>query len=200
MTKFMYIDILDLLSAQAFALVMQSGSVALKETSGAIIDLAILRAGPRTTNGPTLAQCIKKQLPALQKSIEALLLKGLFEQGEQGLKLAAQQGYISVFPALGLSPQELFKTTPSIVQNYESLKESVVKRLIKCTAEMLGFDESTIELHHRFITDLGADSLDTIELVMALEDVFTIELSDEEAESIVTLNDAVNVIMKKSPT
>lgn len=60
--------------------------------------------------------------------------------------------------------------------------------------EQLGVDESEVTPEAHFIDDLGADSLDTVELVMALEEEFGIEISDEDAEKIQTVGDAVKYI------
>ncbi len=64
-------------------------------------------------------------------------------------------------------------------------------------AENLGVDEAEVKMEAAFIEDLGADSLDTVELVMALEDEFGIEIPDEEAEKIRTVGDAVKFIEDK---
>ncbi|MCZ6473880.1 MAG: acyl carrier protein [SAR324 cluster bacterium] len=66
-----------------------------------------------------------------------------------------------------------------------------VKQII---AEQLGVDEPEIKNESSFIDDLGADSLDTVELVMALEEEFGLEIPDEEAEKITTVQDAVTYI------
>ena len=60
--------------------------------------------------------------------------------------------------------------------------------------EQLGVDESEVTPEAHFIDDLGADSLDTVELVMALEEEFGIEISDEDAEKIQTVGDALKYI------
>ncbi len=60
--------------------------------------------------------------------------------------------------------------------------------------EQLGVDEGDVTPEAHFIDDLGADSLDTVELVMALEEEFNIEISDEDAEKIQTVGDAVKYI------
>lgn len=60
--------------------------------------------------------------------------------------------------------------------------------------EQLGVDEAEVKDEAKFVDDLGADSLDTVELVMALEEEFGTEISDEDAEKIVTVGDAVKYI------
>lgn len=62
--------------------------------------------------------------------------------------------------------------------------------------EQLGVDESEVTPEAHFIDDLGADSLDTVELVMALEEEFGIEISDEDAEKIQTVGDVMKFIDK----
>jgi acyl carrier protein len=69
--------------------------------------------------------------------------------------------------------------------------ENKVKKIV---AEHLGVDEGKIASNSSFIDDLGADSLDQVELVMAFEEEFGCEIPDEEAEKIVTVQDAVKYI------
>jgi acyl carrier protein len=69
--------------------------------------------------------------------------------------------------------------------------EAKVKNII---AEQLGVSEEEIKGTSSFIEDLGADSLDIVELVMAMEEEFEVEIPDEEAENIKTVQDAVNYI------
>ncbi|MBW4599553.1 MAG: acyl carrier protein [Calothrix sp. FI2-JRJ7] len=64
-------------------------------------------------------------------------------------------------------------------------------------AEQLAVDVHTITLNTNLIQDLGADSLDAVELIMALEEEFDIEIPDEDAEKITTIQQAVNYISKK---
>ncbi|MDY6832461.1 MAG: acyl carrier protein [Thermodesulfobacteriota bacterium] len=72
--------------------------------------------------------------------------------------------------------------------------EDKVKRIL---AERLEIDFSEIRPDAEFINDLGADSLDIVELLMSLEDEFDIEISDDEAEQIMTVKDAVEFITKR---
>jgi acyl carrier protein len=67
----------------------------------------------------------------------------------------------------------------------------IEQRVKKIVAEQLGVAEDEIKLESSFVDDLGADSLDTVELVMALEDEFEIESPDEQAEKITTVKQAV---------
>ena len=67
-------------------------------------------------------------------------------------------------------------------------------RVIKIVAEQLGLSESNILLSSHFIEDLGADSLDTVELIMALEDEFDLQIPDEEAEKIKNVQNALDYV------
>ena len=75
---------------------------------------------------------------------------------------------------------------------------SVEERVKKIIVEQLGVDESQVTGDASFIDDLGADSLDTVELIMALEEEFDMEVPDEEAEKISTVRDAIEYIKKMS--
>ena len=70
----------------------------------------------------------------------------------------------------------------------------VADRVKKIVLEHLGVDESKVIDGASFIDDLGADSLDTVELVMAFEEEFGCEIPDDEAEKIMTIKDAINFI------
>jgi acyl carrier protein len=72
--------------------------------------------------------------------------------------------------------------------------ENVEQRVKKIVAEQLGVAEGEIKNESSFVDDLGADSLDTVELVMALEEEFETEIPDEEAEKIATVQQAVDYI------
>jgi acyl carrier protein len=71
---------------------------------------------------------------------------------------------------------------------------SVDERVKQIIVEQLGVDEGEVTANASFVDDLGADSLDTVELVMAFEEAFEIEIPDEEAEKIRTVKDAVDYI------
>lgn len=71
---------------------------------------------------------------------------------------------------------------------------SVFERVRKIAAEQLGADESEITMESSFIEDLNADSLDIVELIMSLEEEFGMEISDEEAEGLLTVGAAVEHI------
>jgi len=67
-------------------------------------------------------------------------------------------------------------------------------RVKKIVAEQLGANEADVKLESSFVEDLGADSLDTVELVMALEEEFECEIPDEEAEKITTVKQALDYV------
>ncbi|MCW5589983.1 MAG: acyl carrier protein [Legionellales bacterium] len=71
---------------------------------------------------------------------------------------------------------------------------TVEERVKKIVIEQLGVKEDEVKNDASFVDDLGADSLDTVELVMALEEEFETEIPDEEAEKIATIQDAINYI------
>lgn len=73
---------------------------------------------------------------------------------------------------------------------FEKVKEIIV--------DQLGVDESEVTMEASFIDDLGADSLDIVELIMALEEEFDLEIPDKDAEKIVTVGDAVEYIKAHS--
>ncbi|MCG9478807.1 MAG: acyl carrier protein [Actinomycetia bacterium] len=75
-----------------------------------------------------------------------------------------------------------------MMENFEKVKEVLV--------DVLGAKEEEIAPESKFVEDLGADSLDLVELIMSFEDKFGIEISDEEAEKLETVQDALNYIDK----
>ena len=70
------------------------------------------------------------------------------------------------------------------------------EKVKKIIVDQLGVDDAEVTPEAKFIDDLGADSLDTVELVMALEEEFGIEIPDEDAEKIATVRDAINYIQE----
>lgn len=74
---------------------------------------------------------------------------------------------------------------------------TVYDRLKGIITEQLGVDEDEITPEARFVDDLNADSLDLVELIMSLEEEFGLEISDEDAEKIVSVNDATTYIESK---
>ena len=75
---------------------------------------------------------------------------------------------------------------------------AVEERVKKIIAEQLGVEEDEVVSDAKFVEDLGADSLDTVELVMALEEEFEIEIPDEDAEKMQTVSAAVDFIKEKA--
>ena len=75
------------------------------------------------------------------------------------------------------------------MENFDKLKEIL--------ADVLGVEEDNIKPESKFVEDLGADSLDLVELIMAFEDKFAIDISDEDAEKMVTVKDVLDYIESK---
>jgi acyl carrier protein len=74
------------------------------------------------------------------------------------------------------------------------VEKPVERRVIEIIVEQLGVGEDEVTPEASFIDDLGADSLDLVELIMAMEEEFSLEISDEEAEKIQTVQDVINYI------
>ena len=79
------------------------------------------------------------------------------------------------------------------LEDYQDMS-SVEERVKKIIVEQLGVKEEEVTSEASFVDDLGADSLDTVELVMALEEEFETEIPDEEAEKLTTVGDAIDYI------
>ena len=77
-------------------------------------------------------------------------------------------------------------------------RSEIEKNVTGIVCEQLGVSESEVKTDSSFVDDLGADSLDTVELVMALEEEFDLEIADEDAEKISTVQEAVNYIVENS--
>jgi len=75
---------------------------------------------------------------------------------------------------------------------------TIEERVKKIVIEQLGVTEDEVTIEASFVDDLGADSLDTVELVMALEEEFETEIPDEDAEKITTVQEAVNYVKSHS--
>ena len=74
------------------------------------------------------------------------------------------------------------------------MSEDISNKVKKIVADHLGIEEAKVTEESSFIDDLGADSLDTVELVMAFEEEFSIEIPDDAAETITTVKDAISFI------
>ena len=75
---------------------------------------------------------------------------------------------------------------------------SVEEKVKQIIVEQLGVDESQVDGAASFVEDLGADSLDIVELVMAFEEAFEIDIPDEDAEKIITVKDAIDYIERRT--
>jgi len=78
-----------------------------------------------------------------------------------------------------------------------SKEQEVFEQIRAIIVDLLGVDESQVTMNARFREDLEADSLDLVELIMALEDKFGAEISDEDAQSITTVGEAVQYIVER---
>ena len=78
------------------------------------------------------------------------------------------------------------------------MAKTIEERVKEIICEQLGVEVDDVTPNAKFIEDLGADSLDTVELVMAFEEEFNIEIPDEDAEKIVTVGDAVQYIKENT--
>jgi acyl carrier protein len=96
-----------------------------------------------------------------------------------------------IYSTLGYNSRDFFPLL-------EICMESIEQRVKKIVAEQLGVNEAEIKNESSFLDDLGADSLDMVELVMALEDEFETEIPDEEAEKITTVQQAIDYINSHS--
>jgi acyl carrier protein len=87
------------------------------------------------------------------------------------------------------------RVQPTIDEDQKHMSD-VAERVKKIVIEHLGVDAEKVVDNANFIEDLGADSLDTVELVMAFEEEFSVEIPDDAAETIVTVGDAVRFLEK----
>lgn len=77
-------------------------------------------------------------------------------------------------------------------------KDAIFAKVKGIIAEQLGIEESEVSEESSFVDDLGADSLDVVELIMAFEEAFNIDIPDEDAERIATVRDAVEYIKERA--
>lgn len=77
------------------------------------------------------------------------------------------------------------------------MAEDIQQKVIDLIVDQLGVDADSVTPEAHFIDDLGADSLDTVELVMAFEEEFDLEIPDEDAEKLETVNDAIDYLKSK---
>lgn len=78
------------------------------------------------------------------------------------------------------------------------MEKSVERKVIEIIVEQLGVSEEEVTMEASFVDDLGADSLDLVELIMAMEEEFGLEISDEDAEKILTVQDVVSYITERT--
>ncbi|HJK87626.1 MAG TPA: acyl carrier protein [Candidatus Megaira endosymbiont of Hartmannula sinica] len=78
------------------------------------------------------------------------------------------------------------------------MTDNIQERIIKVTAETLSVDKESIKIEHKFVDDLGADSLDLVELIMAMEAEFDCEIPDSDSVSIQSVKDAIEYVKTKS--
>jgi acyl carrier protein len=91
-------------------------------------------------------------------------------------------------------PRSFFRNPQLKINREEFMAEAIEDKVKQIIVDELGVDESEVTPNARFIDDLGADSLDTVELVMRFEEEFGIEIPDEEAEKIQSVRDAIAYI------
>ena len=89
-------------------------------------------------------------------------------------------------------------TNKNLKTKRNKMSEDISNKVKKMVADHLGVDEAKVTEEANFIDDLGADSLDTVELVMSFEEEFGSEISDSEAEKILTVGDAIKFIESKA--
>jgi acyl carrier protein len=98
-------------------------------------------------------------------------------------------------PRRAAGPAPNRPTGPLLKENDVVSTQDIEEKVIAIVCEQMGASKDKVNLTTSFIQDLGADSLDTVELVMEFEDHFNISIPDEEAEKIQTVGDAVNFIV-----
>ena len=78
------------------------------------------------------------------------------------------------------------------------MADAIFDKIKEIIVEQLGIDEEEIQMESSFVDDLGADSLDIVELIMAMEEEFSLEIPDEDAEKLVSVSDAVKYVKENA--
>lgn len=182
-------EVLDLLGAKAFAGVFVSGAGALPPVADEILALASAKVSEK----------LRQEFPLAinaQEMAAATLAKGLADGGQVGLTDSVRTVYESVFLAAGLSNSGLYTTGADVESIAGSQAAHVAKKVKSCIAEILGVPNGAVQAEQRIVADLGADSLDLVEIVMHVEDELCIEVTDEDAERVRTVQDAIDLALK----
>lgn len=182
-------EVLDLLGAKAFAGVFVSGAGALQPVAGEILALANAK----------VSEQLRQEFPLAsnaQEAAVAILGKGLADGGRAGLTDSVRAVYESVFMAAGLSIEELYTTGEATEPGADSQDARVAKKVKGCIAEILGIPSGEVLAEQRIVADLGADSLDLVEIIMSIEDELCIEVTDEDAERVCTVQEAIDLAGK----
>ena len=101
---------------------------------------------------------------------------------------------LECFQNIACTVSEKHKKEKPVYCEITGMKADIAERIVQIVSDHLGVDKNKILRNSYFIDDLGADSLDTVELVMAFEEEFGVEIPDEAAEKIQTVQDAINYI------
>lgn len=200
------LEILDFFSAKAFVDVMTHGQDSLGGITRDIMALAYTNlAKNKATANNGLHFRPMYDTATLRTSGERLLLKGLHDSGAPGLKLAAREVYALVFTSMGFPATGLFKEGIANSTGKAKLlkidtEQSVSEKIHNVIVDLLGVERASITPASLFLQDFGADSLDLVELIMCVEDALAIEISDEDADRIHTVQDAVNLCLRTIAT
>ena len=128
----------------------------------------------------------------LQMQIDELKAEGNELKQNYETRIQELEQEINQLRSQGYTPIEHFATGPGIKSPY--YQEYPYNRIAEIIVEQLGIDCAAIKPKSYFIDDLGADSLDTVELVMAFEEEFRLEIPDEDAEKLITVQKAMEYI------